>query len=93
MIGAEPMSLKYHYNLPGQTVFRVNSLSLKKSDQYGINLVDIEMELKRGEILGIAGVSGNGQRELLYVLSGEDTRALPSSVTLKEQSVGALGPK
>jgi ABC-type uncharacterized transport system ATPase subunit len=32
-------------------------------------------EVRAGEVVGIAGVSGNGQRELLYALSGEDTRA------------------
>jgi general nucleoside transport system ATP-binding protein len=33
-------------------------------------LDDIELEIRRGEILGIAGVDGNGQRELIAVLSG-----------------------
>ena len=35
-----------------------------------------------GEIVGIAGVSGNGQQELLAALSGEDRRARPGSVVL-----------
>jgi energy-coupling factor transporter ATP-binding protein EcfA2 len=34
--------------------------------------------VRAGEVVGIAGVSGNGQRELLYALSGEDTRAAPA---------------
>jgi simple sugar transport system ATP-binding protein len=35
----------------------------------------VSLEVRSGEVVGIAGVSGNGQRELLYALSGEDCRA------------------
>ncbi|MCY7320073.1 MAG: ABC transporter ATP-binding protein, partial [Ramlibacter sp.] len=43
-------------------------------------------------VVGIAGVSGNGQRELLYALSGEDTRAEPAMVRVFGQDAGRLGP-
>jgi ABC-type uncharacterized transport system ATPase subunit len=36
--------------------------------------------VRAGEVVGIAGVSGNGQQELLYALSGEDTRAQPAMI-------------
>ena len=36
-------------------------------------LKDISFNLKEGEILGIAGVAGNGQSELLDILSGIET--------------------
>jgi len=93
MIGAEPLGLQYKDHSPGQIVFSVTHLTLLKSDQFGIDLSDVNIELRAGEILGIAGVSGNGQRELLYVLSGEDKRALPQSIKLKGQPVGDVGPK
>jgi len=92
MIGAEPLDLVHELHQTGDTVLRVNQLSLKKSDQFGVNLENIDIDLKKGEILGIAGVSGNGQRELLFALSGEDTRARPESIVLKGQSVAHLGP-
>jgi simple sugar transport system ATP-binding protein len=92
MIGAEPADLVHEVHQTGETVLRVNRLSLEKSDQYGVNLENIEIDLKKGEILGIAGVSGNGQRELLFALSGEDVRARPDSIVLKGQSVAHLGP-
>ena len=38
--------------------------------------------MRAGEVVGIAGVSGNGQRELLYALSGEDQRAQPAMVQI-----------
>src|SRR5690606_41022365 len=46
-----------------------------------------------GEVVGIAGVSGNGQKELLYALSGEDARAAPAMVQLAGQNAGHLGPR
>ena len=92
MIGAEPADLVHEAHQTGATVLKVDRLSLQKNDQFGVNLEDIEIDLSKGEILGIAGVSGNGQRELLYVLSGEDVRAKPESIILKGQSVAHLGP-
>lgn len=35
-----------------------------------LRLADVDLELRAGEIVGVAGVSGNGQSELLDVLSG-----------------------
>jgi simple sugar transport system ATP-binding protein len=57
-----------------------------------MNLQPIDLEVRQGEIVGIAGVSGNGQRELLYALSGEDTRALDESICLQGHAVGSQGP-
>jgi simple sugar transport system ATP-binding protein len=50
------------------------------------------LQVRAGEVVGLAGVSGNGQRELLAALSGEDARALPESIELMGQPVGRLGP-
>lgn len=53
----------------GEPALTVEGLCLR--DRYGLARVDdIGFELRAGEILGIAGVSGNGQSELLEVLSG-----------------------
>src|SRR4030088_2332388 len=48
-----------------------NDLNLAPDDPHGIRLEHISLELKGGEILGIAGVAGNGQDELFAALSGE----------------------
>jgi len=48
--------------------------------------------VRAGEVVGIAGVSGNGQRELLFALSGEDMRASASSIQLSGQGMGQLNP-
>ncbi len=92
MIGAEPPALEHRSVATGAVVLSVNQLTLPAEDQFGIKLYDISLTVRAGEILGIAGVSGNGQKELMYALSGEDTRADGKMVTLFGQAVGKLGP-
>ena len=92
MIGAEPPALKHQERAPGPVLFEARHLSLNKEDQFGVNLTDIHLQVRAGEVVGIAGVSGNGQRELLYALSGEDTRAAPEAVQLGGHAVGQWGP-
>src|SRR5690606_37633967 len=49
----------------------VNNLSLASNEQFGTALERIAFEVRAGEIMGIAGVAGNGQNELLLALDGE----------------------
>ena len=93
MIGAEPPPLTHRPVQTGATVLRVDSLSLVRGDQFGVDLIDLQLQVRAGEVVGIAGVSGNGQKELLYALSGEDTRAAPAMVQVAGQNAGRLGPR
>lgn len=53
----------------GKIMMKVEHATLK--DSFGVKRLDnVSLELRAGEIVGIAGVSGNGQSELLDVLSG-----------------------
>ena len=54
---------------PGAPLLQVRGLGV--TDSMGVaRLVDVNLQLRAGEIVGIAGVSGNGQSELLDALSG-----------------------
>ena len=54
---------------PGRTVLSVENLECK--DNFGIQrLKDVNFAVHSGEIVGIAGVSGNGQSELLDIITG-----------------------
>jgi general nucleoside transport system ATP-binding protein len=54
---------------PGEVLLRANALSWR--DALGVPRLDgVSVDLRAGEIVGIAGVSGNGQSELLDALSG-----------------------
>jgi simple sugar transport system ATP-binding protein len=55
---------------PGKTVLRIEGLSV--ADHVGQSAVDdLSLEVRAGEIVGVAGVSGNGQRELVETLAGQ----------------------
>ena len=92
MIGAEPPQLEHHERTPGEVVLKVHGLTLAREDQFGHDLEGISFEVRAGEVVGIAGVSGNGQRELLFALSGEDTRAGAAMIQVGGQPAGRLGP-
>jgi general nucleoside transport system ATP-binding protein len=92
MIGAEPPALEHHAVTAGEVVLRVHQLQLRKDDPFGIDLEQVSLQVRSGEVVGIAGVSGNGQRELLHALSGEDTRAQPAMIQVFGRDVGRFGP-
>ncbi len=93
MIGADPPALKPRAATHGAPVLTVRNLSLLRQDPFGTDLQDIGFELRAGEVLGVAGVSGNGQQALLAALSGEDPRAAPGSITLLGQDIARAGPR
>ena len=91
MIGerlAEPPDHAFH---PGEVRLAVRDLDLAADDPHGTSLQGISFDLRAGEVLGIAGVAGNGQEELLRALSGE-ARARRDAVRLGSRPVGHLGP-
>jgi general nucleoside transport system ATP-binding protein len=68
----------------------VNDLSLEPDNPHGVRLAHISLELKGGEILGIAGVAGNGQDELFAALSGERLSQDPGTVVIEGIAAGHL---
>jgi len=68
----------------------VNDLSLEPDDPHGVRLQHISLELRGGEILGIAGVAGNGQDELFAALSGERLSQDPGTVVIEGIAAGHL---
>ena len=74
MIGRElPVCEAPVYEGEHRPVLTVHGLSLEPTSPFGTALKDISLTVNSGEILGIAGISGNGQAELLSALSGEVT--------------------
>ena len=59
--------------IPKETVLNVQNLTVKNA--HGKALNNISFEVKSGEIVGIAGIEGNGQTELIEVIAG----LIPSS--------------
>ena len=93
MIGAEPPPLAPKPREPGEAVLSVRGLSLPRMDPFGVDLQDVSLQVRAGEVVGLAGVSGNGQRELMWALSGEDTRCPPATVQLGGVPAGRMDPR
>ncbi|MBR0800791.1 ABC transporter ATP-binding protein [Bradyrhizobium jicamae] len=68
----------------------VNDLCLTPDDPHGVWLEHIGFELRGGEILGIAGVAGNGQDELFAALSGERLSKEPGTIVIDGHAAGHL---
>jgi general nucleoside transport system ATP-binding protein len=54
---------------PGEVVLQIDSLSVKNNRKV-LGLKNFSVEVKRGEIVGIAGVEGNGQSEIVEAITG-----------------------
>ena len=75
----------------GEVVLSLKGLSAPAPHEFGTSLKDINLEVRKGEVLGIGGVAGNGQDELVAALSGE-MRTNAGMVNFNGQSIGALTP-
>jgi simple sugar transport system ATP-binding protein len=74
---------------PGEVVLDVRGVSWK--DRKGVARVDnVTFQVRKGEIVGIAGVSGNGQSELLDCIAGI-TRPASGQIIFEGKDIGILG--
>jgi general nucleoside transport system ATP-binding protein len=69
----------------------VHRLSLQPDDPHGTRLDDISLEVRGGEVVGIAGVAGNGQDELFSALSGERLSSAEGAIVIDGLAAGLLG--
>ncbi len=91
MVGEEVPQNQMQQQMPGAVCLEVKGLSLPPQHQFGTGLQQINLEVHGGEIVGIAGVAGNGQQELLGVLSGEITSPKKEMIMLGEMPIGDFG--
>src|SRR5690606_16902396 len=66
----------------------VRDLSTEAEDEFGVAISDVSFTVHEGEILGIAGVAGNGQNALLAALSGEVLGGTDGAITLDGHAIG-----
>ncbi|MEF2070553.1 ABC transporter ATP-binding protein [Consotaella aegiceratis] len=75
----------------GELRFTVEAVSAPGEPPFGTSLNEVSFSVSAGEILGIAGVAGNGQNELLSVLSGERRRGVTGRILIDGSDVTNLG--
>ena len=95
MVGEAAEAITDYPKVVGGAAFlTVNRLSWSNPDPFGCSLKDVDLEVRSGEIVGIAGVAGNGQDELLALLSGEErlNRNDGATISFSGQPVAHLRP-
>ncbi|HVY16653.1 MAG TPA: ABC transporter ATP-binding protein [Rhodopila sp.] len=70
----------------------LDRLTVRSPYHFGTDLKDIALALMGGEILGIAGIAGNGQSELMDALSGEILAGRPENILIDGVPAGHMGP-
>jgi simple sugar transport system ATP-binding protein len=92
MVGATLTECTLEPRRPGPIRLELTNLSQDTDDPFGTRLQHINLRVRSGQIVGIAGVSGNGQKELLAAISGERLCAKRGAVRLCGQDVVRMNP-
>lgn len=74
-----------------QNLLEINALSQPPRGPFSTALRSISLAVKAGEIIGIAGVAGNGQGEFFEAVSGETLQAEASTIRIRGKDAGRLG--
>ena len=92
MVGANVGQVKTQSrHAPAVPRLVIHRLSLEPDDSHGTRLDNVSLEVKGGEIMGIAGVAGNGQDELFAALSGERSLSAEGAIVIDGQAAGRMG--
>ncbi len=92
MVGRDVnLTVEKEESKPGDVILKVENL--KVLDPQGVLTVDnMSFEVREGEVLGIAGVQGNGQTELVRAITGL-TPAVDGEIILCDQNITHLSPR
>jgi general nucleoside transport system ATP-binding protein len=82
MLGTDPAECLLAPSLPGEPMLEIKDYGLPAADPFGTELRALQLQVRAGEIVGLAGISGNGQRELVSALSGESCRGQRGSIRI-----------
>jgi general nucleoside transport system ATP-binding protein len=93
MVGSKLPEMHVSPPVPSEKpVLEVRNLSTAAVNHFGTDLKDISFDVHGGEIVGLAGVSGNGQAELISLLSGERTHDRNDAISICGTAAARLGP-
>ena len=90
MVGSEVVATAPRAHESGRTILALRGLSSPAATPFAVALDDIDLDVRAGEVVCIAGVAGNGQGELFAALSGE-TPVRADMVEIDGEPVGHLG--
>ena len=74
-----------------EALLEIRGLDRAPATPFSIPLRGISIAVRPGEVIGIAGVAGNGQGEFFEAISGEVVQDRPDAVRIRGRDVGRLG--
>ena len=77
---------------PGEVVLDIKNLCVKKADSPKMAVEDFSLQVRRGEIIAVAGIDGNGQDELVAAITGL-TKVKSGTITLCGQDITSYSIK
>tara|TARA_A100001011_G_scaffold363414_1_gene413302 strand:+ start:25 stop:1539 length:1515 start_codon:yes stop_codon:yes gene_type:complete len=92
MVGQKVKPTIKHKSSLKREILHINNLSFQSQTSFGTHLKNISLNVNEGEILGIGGVAGSGQDELLLTLTGE-TKVKKNTLFYKNEDIGHLNPQ
>ena len=92
MVGAELRQLQAPPKLAEGSAVRlsVRQLSMPRPTPFAVDLRDVSLDIRAGEIVGLAGIAGNGQDEIFAALSGERLATRAEAVVINDMPCGRL---
>jgi simple sugar transport system ATP-binding protein len=76
----------------GPVRLRISKLNLPAASEFGVTLENLSLEVRGGEVVGIAGVAGEGQSELMEVLTGETLADQAETILIDGVAMGRADP-
>ena len=94
MLGKKLSEIKTDYtHIKNKINLKAENLSINFNDPFYTDLKQISFDIKEGEIFGIAGVAGNGQSELMNLLTGEGIEGVSGSLIYNSVDIKNFNPK
>ena len=94
MLGYRVNSPITDYNsINEEVLFQAIHLSKSFNDPFLTDLKNISFNVRQGEIFGIAGVAGNGQKELMELLTGENITNIQGKIIFENEEITKLSTK
>lgn len=89
MVGNDVSSVKKTQSSTSKDVLlNVDNLSQPAATPFAVALSGISFNISSGEVLGIAGIAGNGQSELFDAISGEVTALKADTIQIRDNNIG-----
>lgn len=92
MVGADVHQISSRpVETSGPVLLSIDKLNMPADGPFGVALQHIDLNVRAGEVVAIAGIAGNGQSELFDSLSGERRSTQEESICIDNQPCGRLG--